>query len=462
MTLKSMTGFGRAEGALGTRRWHWEVRSVNGRGLDIRFRAPPGFEGMEPRWREAIGKRVVRGSLNVSLNLAQEARGTEVRLNEATLAQVLRAAERVREMAGGEPPRVEALLGIKGVLETAEPEEGISEELQAALTETLERALAGLVQARGAEGARLATVLQDQLATIEAQVAIAAASPARSVDAIKKRLAEQVAKLIDASTALDPARLHQEAILAATRADIEEELKRLGAQGTQAEVEFQPGSSFYDAAAAKLYVSSTDLRPVDQHRYSIPVAGAHGLLLEQPKRVVLDGIAARGFEKAVMQTWHTESCTWGIVLREAKDCVIRHCTTFLNGGGILTRSENEGGNLIEDCVAYGNISPHGFESGGVVAVAVCNDTLRRCTAYKGGVGVRLYGGEGYGLIEKSLGWGNVLDLGIKGGTMKDISDVRDCVALSYLPSHREVVRSIIGFKNINQDDVKAGTDTSIR
>ena len=149
MTLKSMTGFGRAEGALGTRRWHWEVRSVNGRGLDIRFRAPPGFESMEPRWREAIGKRVVRGSLNVSLNLAQEARGTEVRLNEATLAQVLRAAERVREMAGGEPPRVEALLGIKGVLETVEPEEGISEELQAALTETLERALAGLVQARG-------------------------------------------------------------------------------------------------------------------------------------------------------------------------------------------------------------------------------------------------------------------------------------------------------------------------
>ena len=239
-------------------------------------------------------------------------------------------------------------------------------------------------------------------------------------------------------------------------------LKRLSAQATRAEVEFQPGSSFYDAAAAKLYVSSTDLRPVDQHRYSIPVAGAHGLMLEQPKRVVLDGIAARGFEKAVMQTWHTESGTWGIVLKEAKDCVIRNCTAFLNGGGILTRSEKEGGNLIEDCVAYGNISPHGFECGGVVAVAVRNDTLRRCVAYKCGMGVRLYGGEGYGLIEKSMGWGNVLDLGIKGGTMKDISDVRDCVALSHLPSHREVVRSIIGFKNIYLDDVKAGTDTSIR
>ncbi len=239
-------------------------------------------------------------------------------------------------------------------------------------------------------------------------------------------------------------------------------LKRLSAQATRAEVEFQPGSSFYYAAAAKLYVSSTDLRPVDQHRYSIPVAGAHGLMLEQPKRVVLDGIAARGFEKAVMQTWHTESGTWGIVLKEAKDCVIRNCTAFLNGGGILTRSEKEGGNLIEDCVAYGNISPHGFECGGVVAVAVRNDTLRRCVAYKCGMGVRLYGGEGYGLIEKSMGWGNVLDLGIKGGTMKDISDVRDCVALSHLPSHREVVRSIIGFKNIYLDDVKAGTDTSIR
>ncbi len=239
-------------------------------------------------------------------------------------------------------------------------------------------------------------------------------------------------------------------------------LKRLGAQITRAEVEFQPGSFYYDTAEAKLYVSSTDLRPADQHRYSIPLAGAHGLMLEQPKRVVLDGIAARGFEKSVMQTWHTESCTWGIVLMEAKDCVIRHCTAFLNGGGILTRSGNEGGNLIEDCVAYGNISPHGFECGGVVAVAARNDKLRNCVAYKCGVGIRIYGGEGYGLIEKSLGWGNILDLGIKGGKTGEISDVRDCVALSYLPSHREVVRSIIGFKNSNQADVKAGTDTSIR
>ncbi|MEI6036445.1 MAG: right-handed parallel beta-helix repeat-containing protein [Planctomycetota bacterium] len=239
-------------------------------------------------------------------------------------------------------------------------------------------------------------------------------------------------------------------------------LKRLGTQATQAEVEFQPGSSFYDAASSKLYVSSTDLRPVDQHRYSIPVAGAHGLMLEQPKRVVLDGLAARGFEKTVMQTWHTEACTWGIVLKEAKECVIRHCTAFLNGGGILTRSEKEGGNLLEDCVAYGNTSPHGFECGGVVAVAARNDTLRNCVAYKCGVGVRIYGGEGYGLIENSLGWGNVLDLGIKGGKTGDISDVRDCVALSHLPAHREVVRSIIGFRNIYLDDVKAGTDTSIR
>ena len=103
-------------------------------------------------------------------------------------------------------------------------------------------------------------------------------------------------------------------------------MNRLGTQATQAEVEFQPGSSFYDAASSKLYVSSTDLRPVDQHRYSIPVAGAHGLMLEQPKRVVLDGLAARGFEKTVMQTWHTEACTWGIVFNlnsEVEDAIPR-------------------------------------------------------------------------------------------------------------------------------------------
>ena len=229
MTIKSMTGFARAEGALGPARWHWEVRSVNGRGLDLRFRLPTGLDMLEPKCREAAQRRLARGSINATLTLQREARGAEIRLNEAALAQVAKAAARVRELVGGEPPRVEALLAIKGVLEVAEIEDSTSDDQLAAMLATFEQALDGMIAARHNEGARLKAVLLDQLAAIEAQVAIAAKSPARSVEAITRRLSELVARLTEASPALEPARLHQEAVLAATRADIEEEIQRLGA-----------------------------------------------------------------------------------------------------------------------------------------------------------------------------------------------------------------------------------------
>ncbi len=114
MAIKSMTGFARTDGTLdlggGTARWHWEARSVNGRGLDVRFRLPPGFNLLEPKLREASQKRLTRGNVTMTLNLQRDGAGAVIRLNEAALAQVLRAAERVRELTGGEPPRVDALI----------------------------------------------------------------------------------------------------------------------------------------------------------------------------------------------------------------------------------------------------------------------------------------------------------------------------------------------------------------
>jgi uncharacterized protein (TIGR00255 family) len=229
MTLKSMTGFARADGSLGGTRWHWEVRSVNARGLDIRVRLPPGRDMLEPKVREAAAKHFSRGSLAVNLTLQREIGHTEIRLNEEALLQVVRAAERVRELTGGEPARVDGLLGLKGVLELVEPDDGEAEELNAALVESLDRAFDGVEAARGAEGAKLAKVLNDQLDRIAALVASAAVSPARSPEAIRRRLEEQLARLFDVSSGLDPVRLHHEAVLLATRADIEEELKRLAA-----------------------------------------------------------------------------------------------------------------------------------------------------------------------------------------------------------------------------------------
>ena len=231
MTPKSMTGFARRDGARGEMRWHWEVRSVNGRGLEIRLRLPPGHEALEPRIREAAGRRLARGNVSVTLTLGRESGASEITLNEAALAQVLAALDQVRAMGDFDKPRPEAILGIKGVLETSEPveTEAETEARHGAMLRDFESALGGLIEARAGEGARLAAVLAEQLAAIEAQVAIVAKAPARTPAAIRKRLEEQLRRLTEAGPGLDEVRLHQEAALLATRADVEEELARLAA-----------------------------------------------------------------------------------------------------------------------------------------------------------------------------------------------------------------------------------------
>ncbi|MGD9668245.1 MAG: YicC/YloC family endoribonuclease [Hyphomicrobiaceae bacterium] len=231
MSLKSMTGFGRADGHFGGVGWTWEVRSVNGRSLDVRLRVPPGSDALEPRVREAVARRFARGSISVSLQLQREAGVTEIRLNEAALEQVLKAAEHIQHLTGCERPRVEGLLALKGVLETVEPveREAAMKARQDAMVASLEEALSGLAAARAAEGERLTAVLSEQLVEIERLVDEVSASPSRTPSAVAARLAEQVKRLLDTGATLDRDRLHQEAVLIATRADVEEELQRLKA-----------------------------------------------------------------------------------------------------------------------------------------------------------------------------------------------------------------------------------------
>jgi len=231
MTIKSMTGFARADGSLGTVAWHWEVRSVNGRGLDVRVRLPSGYESLEPLIREAVAKYLVRGNVTVSLSADRREGGQEIRLNEAALAEVVKAAERIRELTGCALPRADGLIGIKGVLEVSEVEEGAEDTAARfeAMLQHLNEVLAALVSARSAEGHRLNEVLNANLVEIERLVNLIGSSPARTPAAVGVRLKEQVARLVEAGNGLDPERLHQEAVLLATRVDVEEELKRLGA-----------------------------------------------------------------------------------------------------------------------------------------------------------------------------------------------------------------------------------------
>jgi uncharacterized protein (TIGR00255 family) len=229
MTIKSMTGFSRSEGAMGPLTWHWEVRSVNGRGLDVRTRVPAGFEALEPSIREATTKRVARGSVSITLGIKRMQGVSELRLNEKALDQILTAIDRLRDRITLSPPSAEGLLNIKGLVELVEPEE--SEPDTQARADTmladLVTALEGMIRYRQEEGSRLHAVLSDQLAAIETLVSAIERMPARTPEAIRQRLKQQVERLMETGGAFDDARLHQEAMLLATRVDIEEELKRL-------------------------------------------------------------------------------------------------------------------------------------------------------------------------------------------------------------------------------------------
>jgi uncharacterized protein (TIGR00255 family) len=231
MALTSMTGFARAAGAGHGYRWSWELRSVNGKGLDIRLRLPPGFDHLDQPVRERVGKAAQRGSIQIGLSLQRETSVSALRVNEELLGQVLDLVRRVGGQIDAAPPTLDGILSIRGILETVESEDDAdtAAALTADLLAALDTALAELVDVRMREGAAIGAVLLARMDEIERLKDAAETAPARTTEAIKKRLADQVAALLEASSALDPSRLHQEAVLLATKADIREELDRLTA-----------------------------------------------------------------------------------------------------------------------------------------------------------------------------------------------------------------------------------------
>lgn len=230
-TLASMTGYGRAAGALPGVGFTVEIKSVNGRGLDLRLRLAAGFDALESEIRRLIGKSVARGSLTVSLNVDREGEGGRVVVNHQALEAVLEGFKWLEGRVDAEKPRLDGILALRGVLEQhvslLSPDE--EEALSAAILGAVEQAVAGLVAARREEGGRIAAILLERIDEIGALTKAAERHPGRSRDAILARLRQQLADLTDASPALSDERLAQEAVLLATKADIREELDRLGA-----------------------------------------------------------------------------------------------------------------------------------------------------------------------------------------------------------------------------------------
>jgi uncharacterized protein (TIGR00255 family) len=245
MALSSMTGFARTHGVSSSYAWAWEIKAVNGKGLDVRLRLPAGWDAIEAPIRSRAAETLSRGSIQAGLTVERSGAAPAVRVNTAVLDAVLGAARQLARRIEASPPTLDGLLSLKGVLEISDTEESEEEKRSAetAVTAGFADAIAALAEMRRHEGAALARVLSVRLGEIAALAQRAELVPGRRPEAIRARLAEQVATLLAQSDRFDPDRLHQEAILIATKADVREELDRLAAHVAQAQALIEQGGA---------------------------------------------------------------------------------------------------------------------------------------------------------------------------------------------------------------------------
>jgi uncharacterized protein (TIGR00255 family) len=236
MALSSMTGFARSHGSSGPYDFEWELKSVNAKGFDLRMRMPPGFDEIETVARKRAAEVLSRGTVYANLTVKRGGAQSAIRINEDVLNSVLRMAADLAGKIDAVAPSVDGLMNIKGVIEVVEPEADEAEDktAKAAVAAAFEEALTALVDMRKREGATLGNVLSQRLDEIETLAGKAEAAPGRKPEAIRARIAEQIATLLDASDRFDPDRLTQEALMMATRADIREELDRIASHVAQA------------------------------------------------------------------------------------------------------------------------------------------------------------------------------------------------------------------------------------
>ncbi|QKV20584.1 YicC family protein [Oricola thermophila] len=225
-----MTGFASAARSVGGLEIACDIRSVNNKGLDIRLRLPAGLEALEPPIKKLVGEHVARGSIQITVTARMAAEETAAGIDEVRFRALAEAATRLARECSVNPPTADGLLAVRGMVMADEPDGRVDPESAGdTCMETVREALAGLVEARSHEGEALRKVLSAHVSEIARLTGLAESDPSSQPDAIHARLGEQVGRLLEASASFDEARLHAEAALLATKADIREEIDRLKA-----------------------------------------------------------------------------------------------------------------------------------------------------------------------------------------------------------------------------------------
>src|SRR6202051_3765956 len=235
MALSSMTGFARSHGASGPYAFEAALKTPNAKGFDLRMRMPPGWDELEAVAKKRAGEVLSRGTVYANLNVKRAGSASTIRINEEVLASIVKMAGELAGKIDAVAPSIDGLLGIKGVIEVVEPESDEAEDraAKAAVATAFEQALSELVAMRRREGVTLGQILAQRMDEIEQLAKKAEAAPGRKPEAIKARLAEQIAALLETSDRFDPDRLNQEAPLIAAKADIREERDRIASHVSQ-------------------------------------------------------------------------------------------------------------------------------------------------------------------------------------------------------------------------------------
>ena len=231
MSIVSMTGFAESTGSHEGLRWRWEAKSVNGRGLDLRLRTPPGYDSLEQPARMLAAERFRRGNFQIALTVEADGGTRGLRVDPVALASAVKLAREISAETGLAPARIDGILALKGVI--------VQEEVNALdpvgrghrdaqILKSLAVTFDALNRARVGEGTKLAQLLSAQIDEVARLVGEAESLAAAQPEALRQKLAGQLQELLNGAP-ISEERLAQEVAVLATRADVREELDRLKA-----------------------------------------------------------------------------------------------------------------------------------------------------------------------------------------------------------------------------------------
>ncbi len=224
-----MTGFARIAGSWQDYHWTWEIKSVNGRNLDVRCRTPQGLDAVEQMARKALKDNIARGSVNINLQMSRDTDSSAFKVNQDMLDTLVEVATTTAMKNHLPQPGLDALMAVRDVIQYVEAEEDDAtiKARDHALMTSFAETIAAFRASRDTEGAAMQEVITGLVDEIKRLVKQADKLAQGLPDLIKKRYMDKVTALLDDTSGIDPDRIAQEVVLLATKADIREEIDRL-------------------------------------------------------------------------------------------------------------------------------------------------------------------------------------------------------------------------------------------